>query len=417
MVAINIILHLRHQSPLSDFRLSSIGKNRQYWDLLKEERDFKNRSQNLYWPLARAISTLNKRYNDSFRCTLSFSGSWIEAAQKYDPELFSFWCGVVAAPQIALACTPHHEGLSALISEAEFCEDLCKHRDLLKNIFKKDVRVAHNPGLIYSDHIGRLFAEANFSACILDGWDAIIPDTHASDRLFRHPGNSSFKLIPSAYSLTEDFNRYCSKPQKSPFEVSSARFVSWIRKLSRQTSDILSVFWDLNGPGGERPDTLIFVAETLAALCEESELKLTNVDEAIRLPARASLQAPALTSQALPAHDLTPWLGSRLQQDILEKLSNLAAIARNNPNSPATTDWRKLMASENFKALETKIHESDDNAQLGDQELSPYDLYLCLSNIIEDLNLRLSSETSHSAGKLDSSIHKKQSNFASAVHH
>ncbi len=417
MVAVNIILHLRHQSPLSDFRLSSIGRNRQYWDLSKEEMDFKDRSRNLYWPLARAISTLTKRYNHVFRCTLSFSGSWIEAAQKYDSELLTFWQGVVAAPQIALACAPYHEGLSALVSEAEFLDDLCKQREILKNVFHKNVRVAHNPGLIYSDHIGRLFADADFSACILDGWDAIIPDTHAADQLFRHPGNSSFKLIPSAYSLTEDFNRYCAKPQKNPFEVTSARFVSWIRKLSHPTSDILSVFWDLNGPGAERPDTLIFVAETLAALCVESELKLTNVDEAIRLPARASLQAPALTSQALPAHDLTPWLGSRLQQDILEKLSNLATIARHNPDSPATGDWRKLLALENFKALETKFHESDDSTQLGDSEVSPYDLYICLSNIIEDLNLRLNPGTTDSVAKLGNAIPPKQSNFSTATQH
>lgn len=398
MVDVNLIMHIGHQASLSDFRLSSIGQKHSYWNTLQDKVNFALRAEKFYWPLVRALATAARRHPKALRYTLSFSGPWIAAAKQWEPELLSAWIDVVKNPNVALACTPHHNGLTALISEAEFCADLQKQRDVLMSVFNKDALVAHNPGLIYSDHIGKMIANCGFSGCLFDGFDAIIPEGFKADRVFRHSSIPSLKLLPSHYSLSEDLNAYCQRPGSGKFGVTSDRFINWIGKIASEKSEVISAFWDLNGVGCERADTLIFISETLNALCDHQKVTLANTTDVLKRIPATSVQAPALCSYAAPAHDLTPWLGSRLQQDILEKLSAMAGTARNNVDSQETENWRKLASADLFKSLEVQFYESDDATNAAHSQINPYDHYICLRNILEDIEIKLGAHSEQLAG-------------------
>ncbi len=390
MTAISFILYIQHDLELSDYRLSHIGSGASYWNETKNQESFATRARLLYWPLVNMLNTAIRKNPADLNLTLSFGGNFLQLAQNIDSAMFKALQNLVSLPNITLACTPQHGGLSFLSSASEFQDDLLAQRQFLKEFFKKDATIAHTPHIIYSDYVGKIMSNAGFSAAITDGWDPLLPTDANANHTFHHPENSSFKVLASNYNFTEDFNRYCARRNTHHFAVSPERYLAWIQKVAKQNSEVVTTFLDLSGPGAENSEVLCFLSDVFSHVASEKNLAMISAESAAHLPSQGAIHCPALTSNALPSHDVARWMRSALQQDILDKLNNLAPRVRRQKGHDIVHAWRGLFAMNIFESLQIH-HYNEDNMDTVPNQTTPYDTSLSLYNILEDIELVLNT--------------------------
>ncbi len=389
MTTKSFVLHLQHNRVLSDYRLAHIGSGAPYWDNTATRKSFLQRAETLYWPLVRMLTTATRKNPQTLNISLSLGGSFLELCQAHDSILLASLQTLVATPNIGLVCSPRHGGALFGNSDVEFVANLQAQRQWLKELFKKDASVAHLPHLLYSDYAGKLMANAGFKGAIIDGWEPSLPGDLNANHVFHHPEYSSFKILPSNFSFTEDLNTYCERSSKHPFEVSADRYLTWLKKsASKSGTEIITSFLDLSGPGAENSDVLCFLSAVLNHLATTPTTSLIAADAALRTPSRGPVRCATIISNKLPTHDAAHWLGSPLQQDYLDKLNALASRVRRFENHPILSAWRNLYSTHYLSHMHIR-HYTEDAHDL-EHLPNPYDVSLSLLNILEDLDLTLS---------------------------
>jgi hypothetical protein len=388
MTTKSFVLYLQHDRILADYRLTHIGSGAPYWDEDATRKSFLRRAGTLYWPLVRMLSTATKKHSQTLNLSLSLGGSFLELCQTHDPALFTALQKLLTLPNIGLVCTPRHGGALFGNSDAEFISNLQIQRKWLRELFNKDASIVHLPHLLYGDYTGKLMINAGFNGAIIDGWEPALPGELNANHVFHHPENPSFKILASNFSFTEDFNSYCERSSKNHFAVSAERYIAWLKKTGANPStEVITSFLDLSGPGAENSDVLCFLSDVFNNLAESPTTKLVTADAAIRQPSRGAVRCTTIISNKLPTHDANHWIGSSLQQDFLEKTNSLTSRIRHHENHLLLDAWRNLFSTTNLSHMHIR-HYTEDGSDL-DHLPNPYDISLSLLNILEDLELAL----------------------------
>jgi alpha-amylase len=120
-----------------------------------------------------------------------------------------------------------------------------------------------------------------------------------------------------------------------------------------------------------------------------SNLSWATVEEAVDLPPRDSLSAPATVSWADQNRDLGAWLGNDLQRSAFEAAKKVGVLAHKARDATILEEWRKLLTSDHFYYMYVGGHGADAGVhQYFSSYGSPYDAYANYMNALMDLRRR-----------------------------
>lgn len=398
MVAISLVMHLHNALELTDFRLSHIGKVVPYVSSKASAARFRERAHSLFWPLARALANHLRQNPKRLNFSLSLSADLLEMMAAHDPALLEFWQDLVALPNCELLCEPASRGLLPLVSDSAFLESVEEQRANLRRLFGKEPRVFHNSDLIYSDYLGTLVAGLGFNSILIDGCEAVLPRGGSASAVFSHPENAGLKLIPATTSLTVDLHEAFRGHEYGVMPVCADQVHRWIHKLGLRRDDAATLFLSLTGPSLCGGKVVPFVSSLVEKLLSDEGITFQPLSILAKTPARSSLRVSSPLSMTPGCHDISTWLGNPLQQDILAKISSLyeRVVALNDQG--IRNDCHRLLSLENFERMQVQFFETEEEtAQRSFQrsESGPYDVYLSVRNMIEDIEARVEKFERH----------------------
>lgn len=398
---------------LRDLRVTDIGNAKNYFDHEKNHAVFRKVAEKCYLPTNALLLHILKKHKD-FRAAFSLSGVFLDQCREYGPDVLESFQKLAATGQVEFLAETYYHSLSSLFSLEEFCEQVEKHVDTIKKLFRIKPTTFRNTELVYSNEIAEVARSLGFKAILAEGADRVLggrspnvvyaPPSFTLSRdwqriIARHRIHSvpvkSMKTLLKNYQLSDDIAFRFGAAHRSKTPLTADTFAGWIRDCHGKS---VNLFMDYETFGEHQwADTGIF--QFLEALPGEFESK----GIALRTPAETAalygkgrlptLDAHAPVSWADTERDLSAWRGNHLQEAALSGIYALEHAVKKLKDPVLLDIWRKLQTSDHFYYLCTKYWADGDVHKYFSPYESPYEAYRRFSHALEDLRLLLVSKT------------------------
>ncbi len=394
---------------LRDLRITDIGEGGNYFDDEKNNAVFRKVAEKCYLPTNALLLKLLKKHKD-FRAAFSLSGVFLDQCREYGPDVLESFQKLAATGQVEFLAETYYHSLSCLFSLEEFCEQVEKHTEMIKKLFKIKPTTFRNTELVYSNEIAEVARALGFKAILAEGADRVLLGRNpnvvytppkftlsrdwqriiARHRIHAVPVKTMRTLLKN-YQLSDDIAFRFGAAHRSNTPLTADTFAGWI-KNSHGSS--VNLFMDYETFGEHQwADTGIFqFLEALPSAFAKHGIRVaTPSDTAVKygkgkLPV---LDAHAPVSWADTERDLSAWRGNHLQEAALTGIYALEHAVKKLKDPVMLDIWRKLQTSDHFYYLCTKYWADGDVHKYFSPYESPYEAYRRFSHALEDFKLTL----------------------------
>ncbi len=155
--------------------------------------DFREANQKYYQPFFALLERNTQRYA-GLKVSLLVSGSWLDQAELYEPELVRRLQKLVDLKQVELVAAPYYHSLSAFYDKDEFNEQVALSRQKFEGKFSAHLSVLAPPGLMYHDRLAKWAEKAGFRGA-LAGDAAGVLDFRSAGRVYEAAGCEDFRVL------------------------------------------------------------------------------------------------------------------------------------------------------------------------------------------------------------------------------
>lgn len=155
--------------------------------------DFREANQKYYQPFFALLERNTQRYV-GLKVSLLVSGSWLDQAELYEPELVRRLQKLVDLKQVELVAAPYYHSLSAFYDKDEFNEQVVLARQKFEGKFSTYLSVLAAPGLMYHDRLAKWAEKAGFRGA-LAGDAAGVLDFRSAGRVYEAAGCEDFRVL------------------------------------------------------------------------------------------------------------------------------------------------------------------------------------------------------------------------------
>jgi len=388
MLRIVLYLHLHQPYRLARFRYVDLGSGRSYFDERRNRAIFEGIAARSYRPaLGLLAEALEAR--PEFRLSLSITGTFLEQAEAYAPDVIELLARIVRTGRCALLSETYYHSLAFLLPGAELSEEVDQHRAVTERLFGVRPTVLRMTELAFSDEIARFAEHRGFRGMLAEGWEGLLHGAEPT-HVYCAASAPTVALLLRHYRLSDDVGFRFSSTAWSEFPLTAEKYVGWI---ARTPGEVLGLFMDFETFGEHHPASsgiLEFLRALPAAVAREPHLRWATVEEAIAAePPRGALDAPRTVSWADQNRDLGAWLGNDLQRSAFEAAKKVGTLAKASGDGAILTDWRRLLTSDHFYYMYVEGHGADQGVhQYFSSYGSPYDAYANYMNALTDLRRR-----------------------------
>lgn len=384
-----ICLYAQVHQPyrLTRFRVFDIGTGADCFDDAANAEILRRVAAKCYLPANRRLERLIRASDGRFKVALSLSGVLLEQLERWAPETLESFQALVATGGVELLGETYYHSLSGLASEAEFVEQVGRHRRTIERLFHRRPSVFRNTELIYWDGLAPLVHRLGFSAMLCEGADHVL-GWRSANHVYAAVREPRLRLLPRNYRLSDDVGFRFSQRSWDGWPVTAPRYADW---LAHSQGSSVHLFLDYETFGEHQwADTGIFeFLEALPAACFERGLGFVHPSALARRRPVAPLGFPRPTSWADQERDLTAWLGNRLQDSAHRRLYDLRERVLASGSEELLERWRRLTTSDHVYYMCTKWFADGDVHQYFSPYESPYDAFVAFMNVVEDLEQRL----------------------------
>ena len=383
-----LYLHLHQPYRLARFRYIDLGSGRPYFDEERNRAIFRGIAERSYRPALGILAELLEQRPD-FRVSLSITGTFVEQADAYAPDVLELVRRLVRTERCALVGETYYHSLAFLLPGPELTEEVRMHREMLRSRFGAEPQVLRMTELAYSDELARFAAHQRFRGMLAEGWEGLLegrPPTH----VYCAASEPTVLLLLRHYRLSDDIGFRFSSRSWNEFPLTAEKYAGW---LAATPGEVLGLFMDFETYGEHHPRAtgiLDFLRALPNAVSAHPQLGWSTVDEAVAtLPPRGALSAPRTISWADQNRDLGAWLGNDLQQSAFEAAKKVGVLARKAGDAIILRDWRRLLTSDHFYYMYVSGHGADQSVhQYFSSYGSPFDAYANYMNALTDLRRR-----------------------------
>ena len=343
-----------------------------------------------YRPMNNLLLDLLNRYPD-FKLSLSISGTFIEQAEAWAPDVLEDFKKIVATGRVEIVTETYYHSLAFFYSRPEFERQVKLHRDKVRELFGVETTAFRNTELSYNDQLAQWADEAGFKAIITEGWDKVL-GWRSPNYVYRPHDTKNIKLLLKNYRLSDDIAfRFGNKAWES-WPLTADKFTMWANDALGD-GQVVNLFMDYETFGENVwEDTGIFqFFESFVGEWNNNEHNTfyTISGAADAFDSQDTVAMPDTVTWADTERDLTAWLGNNMQQEAMRHLYYLEDDVLRTNDVELIGDWRRLTTSDHPYYMCTKwSNDGDVHAYFSPYD-SPYDAFLYFMNAIRDVRYRL----------------------------
>lgn len=356
------------------FRLNP-DRDKFLWDQMNSEV-FEKVAKKCYLPATKLFTQLIAD-NPGFKITLSMSGTFLEQALKFNPEVIKNLKELLEAgkskDQVEFLEETYYHSLAGLFADPhrqEFRDQVLSHRVRMKEIFAIKPSSFRNTELMFNNEIAYVVANMGYKTMLCEKRDDMFGRRNGkliSPNAVFKAKDSNLIIIPRNRELSDDVAfRFPHTP------ISAEKYASSIAKIDGEAVLLGYDFEHLGEHIWEDKGIFEFWNSLPKMLAKNSNIKMANPTEVGDLFKDADcpvvdIHGLSTSSWADAARDTFGWLGNKTQQEIFSRIQNFEKKAKTS-GGEILTQWRHLTTSDHLYFL----HESTGSDHAVHSYFSPY---------------------------------------------
>lgn len=395
MASVCFYFQVHQPDRLRDYRFFDIGKSPFYLDDRNNDLIFKKVANKCYLPMTRLLKRLIKQTDGQFKFAFSFSGVFLEQAEKYAPQVIEAFQELVATGNVEILSETYYHSMSFLYSLEEWKQQVELHKQKIWELFGEKPKVFRNTELVYSDWIGQEVAKMGYQGVLAEGVDAKL-GWRSANYVYLHPTNPDLKLLLKNYKLSDDIAFRFSNRNWNEWPLTTEKFTSWIDKAACD-GNCINLFMDFETFGEHQWDQsgIFEFMRYLPKQLLEAGHDFVLPSEAIeKFSPVGTYECVEYTSWADKERDISAWQSNKMQREAFDKLYSIESQVKATNDDNLLDIWRRLTTSDHVYYMCTKNYSDGDVHKYFSPYDSPYDGYINFMNVIKDFELRLAKSSS-----------------------
>lgn len=395
MRAICLYLHIHQPLRYREYSIFDVGNDSNYYNdnyngRQSNERIFRKVAKKSYYPMLNLLLENMRRHKD-FKVSFSITGTWLEQAEKWEPELINMIREMIKRGQCEIVGETYYHSLAYFYNLDEFNDQVKIHAETLERIFGIKPKAFRNTEFAYNDSLARWAEEQGYETILAEGWDKIL-GWRSPNHVYRPAGCEKLKLLLKNYRLSDDIAFRFSNRQWSEWPLTVPKYQKWLDDDCLR-GNLINLFMDFETFGEHQwQDTGIFdfMNTLISSWLSEYENKFVTVSEAARLEEPvAEISMPDTITWADTERDLSAWLSNSMQRSAMEQVYALREQILNTHDKQLISDWRHLTTSDHPYAMCTKYWNDGDVHAYFSAYASPYEAFMYYMNVLRDIEYRI----------------------------
>ena len=284
---------------------------------------------------------------------------------------------------------PYSHGLSSLVNENTFADDVKKQVIKMQEYFGKKPTVLRNSSLIYSDDIGAQAAAMGFKGMLTEGAKHVL-GWKSPHYVYNCAIAPNLKLLLRDVELSDDISLRFNNSEWDGYPLFADNYISRIASLP-DNEQVINIFMELSALGIAQPlsSNILDFIKALPMYAKEKGITFSTPTEiCMKMNSVGNLDVPDALSWVDEERDISCWLGNPMQREAFNKLYSIADRVRIANDPRINQDWDYLQASNNFRFMTTKP--SNVGLDRGIYS-SPFDAFTNYMNILGDFINRVNA--------------------------
>lgn len=393
--AVVFYLHVHQPYRLKQYTIFETARDHHYFNDesdtdLNNRRVFERIADKSYRPMNALLEQLLDTHED-FRFSLSLTGTFIDQAQKWAPDVLESFQRLVATGRVEVLAETYHHTLAFFYSKSEFERDVRMHREKIEEVFGVTPRVFRNTELAYNNELAAWAERRGYKGILAEGWDPIL-DWRSPNHLYKAAGTEKLTLLLKNYRLSDDLAFRFGNQSWAEWPLTAHKYAQWANHNS-PGSRLVNLFMDYETFGEHQwAETGIFnffdhfVAQWLKT---PSNTFYTVSDAIDNCPQEGEISMPDIITWADSERDLSAWNGNDLQKEALRYVYALENDVLQTGDLRLIEDWRQLLTSDHTYYMATKWAGDGSVHSYFSPYDSPYDAFLSYINAVRDVRWRV----------------------------
>ena len=395
MRAICLYLHMHQPIRYREYSIFDVSNSSDYFNdnyngRQSNERIFRKVAEKSYYPMLDLLIANMKKHPD-FKVSLSVTGTWLEQAEKWAPELIDKIRFMVSRGQAEIIGETYYHSLAFFYNLDEFNAQVELHAAKINQLFGVRPKVFRNTELAYNDNLAKWAEEHGYNGILAEGWDKIL-GWRSPNHIYKPIGCKNLRLLLKNYRLSDDIAFRFSNRSWGEWPLTVPKYREWLNQDCLR-GNLINLFMDFETFGEHQwKDTGIFdfMNNFISSWLSEYENKFVTTSEACNLEAPVDeISMPNTITWADTERDLSAWLSNAMQTSAMDSLYSIRENILNTKDDNLISDWRYLTTSDHSYSMCTKYwHDGDVHAYFS-AYASPYESFMYFMNVLRDLDYRL----------------------------
>lgn len=333
-----------------------------------------------------------KRERKQFKVSYGISGVFIEQCERWSPDLLESFKQLAESGCVEFLDEPYYHSLASLhgTDRSEFVEQIEMHRQLMKDLFNYEPRVAENTECLYNNAIAKTMEGMGYEAMVTEGVERIL--------LWRSPNyvykakDSNLRVLLRNYRLSDDIGFRFSATWWEEWPLDASKYANWLAAIQGQ---VIVLFVDYETFGEHHwPESGIheFLRWLPSEVNKWDHLQWCTPSEVIRRHApvgEIDVNEYNTISWADLERDPTAWIANPMQTICYESLKALEKLVKGTGDDDLIKLWRYLQMSDHLYYLSIKGGGPGDVHCYFNPMGSPVEAFAVYSRILSDLEARI----------------------------
>ena len=394
-----IIFYFQVHQPfrINKYKVFDIKERVNYFDEDLNKYVFNKVSERCYLPANKLFKDLIENSDGRFKISFSITGTFVEQAKRYRPDVFESFLDLVKTGGVELLNETYYHSLSSVFDLNEFLEQVAEHEELIKKEFGFIPTVFRNTELIYFDKLSDILLNLpHIKIILIEGAEKILKGE--SPLYPRISYNHALLLLLKHYRLSDDIAFRFSDKSWGEYPLTAEKYVSWIKDLTLIEKGgknlYLNLFMDYETFGEHQwkeSGIFEFIKNVVELLLKERNIAFllpSEVGYTLNYKPK-TVSVPEPTSWADIERDLSAWLSNSLQWNAMKTCYELLKIAKEKKRRDLIPILKKLTTSDHFYYMCIKYFQDGDVHKYFSPYSSPEEVYRYYMSILSDIENRL----------------------------
>lgn len=396
MRAICLYLHIHQPVRYREYSIFDVSNDSNYFHdnyngRQSNERIFKKVADKSYRPMLDLLEKNMQKY-PGFKVSLSITGTWLDQAEKWAPELIAQIRRMVKQRQVEIVGETYYHSLAFFYNLDEFNAQVEQHVRKIQEVFGVTPQVFRNTEFAYNDCLAQWAEEKGYKGILAEGWDKIL-GWRSPNYVYRPAGCKNLRLLLKNYRLSDDIAFRFSNRDWKEWPLTVPKYQNWLN-MDCLRGNLINLFMDFETFGEHQwKDTGIFnfMDHFISSWLSEYENKFLTVSEACDIGEPADeISMPETVTWADTERDLSAWLSNSMQTSAMNDLYAMRESILATKDAGLINDWRYMTTSDHPYSMCTKYWNDGDVHAYFSAYASPYESFMYFENVLRDLDYRLS---------------------------